>query len=309
MTLRLAVCLITAVLAPFSVAADELTLPANARQLALRVSELDSYALAVGPFDASVVPVLGFEGRVERLSWRLDATDKTTLQVLAPLRDQIIAAGYDVLFDCGDLACGGFDFRFAIEVIAAPDMHVNIRDYRYLGAKRGDDEALSLVVSRAGTVVYIQAIHVAPQGQDPLSSVSSGEPDTQVSPSQLAGLADTLTSQGHVVLPDLVFETGAARLGPGPFASLAQLANFLKANPDYRIALVGHTDNIGSLDSNISLSKRRAGSVRARMGETYDISQDRIDAEGMGYLAPVASNMTPDGREANRRVEAILLSR
>ncbi len=306
-----AVFLFAAVLSPFCAAAEELTLPANARQLADQVSQLDSYALAVGPFDAGVVPVLDFEGRVERLSWRLDATDKTTLQVLAPLRDQITVAGYDVLYDCTDLACGGFDFRFATEVIAAPDMHVNIRDYRYLGATRGDNEALSLMVSQAGTVIYIQAIHVAPQGLDQLSIVPSGDRDLQEQPPQSpppTGLADTLTAQGHVVLSDLVFETGAARLGQGPFTSLAQLADFLKDNPEYRVALVGHTDNVGSLETNISLSKHRAGSVRARMNETHGISQDRIDAEGMGYLAPVATNLTPEGRDANRRVEAILLS-
>jgi len=309
MILRFAVCLLASVLLSLSAAADELTLPANARQLADRVSKLDSYALAVGPFDAGTVPVLDFEGRVERLSWRLDAADTTTLQVLAPLRDQIAAAGYDVLFDCRDLDCGGFDFRFGVEVIPAPDMHVNIRDYRYLGATRGDSEALGLLVSRAGKVIYIQMIHSAPQGPEHLQIVPSGGPDPHVKPPHSRGLAGTLEAQGHVVLPDLVFETGAARLGEGPFASLELLAGFLTDNPDYRIALVGHTDNVGSLENNISLSKRRAGSVRARMSEIHGISQERIDAEGMGYLAPVASNLTPEGRKANRRVEAILLPR
>jgi len=310
MTLRrFAVCFVVTVFFPLTTTANELTLPANAHQLADRVSKLDSYALAVGPFEAGTVPVLDFEGRVDRLSWRLDAADTTTLQVLAPLRDQIAAADYDILFDCHDLACGGFDFRFAIEVIPAPDMHVNIRDYRYLGATRGDSEALGLLVSRAGKVIFIQMIRSAPQGQGHLPVAGSGESDPQVKSPQSPGLAGTLEAQGHVVLSDLVFETGAAQLGEGPFASLEQLAGFLMNNPDYRIALVGHTDNVGSLENNISLSKSRAGSVRARMSEIHGISQERIDAEGMGYLAPVASNLTPEGRKANRRVEAILLSR
>lgn len=307
-----AVCLFLAALAllpvPLSAIANDLRLPPQARQLADRVSPLDSYALPVAPFDAGAVPVLVFEGWTERQSWRLDGAVATTLQVLAPLRDQINAVGFDIVLDCNEQACGGFDFRFAIEVIPAPDMHVNLRDYRFLAAMRGENEALSLLVSRAGNAVYVQVIHSAPPDDDPLTVAPLGTPDPQAGIQQPAGLAATLQQYGHVVLDDLVFETGAAKLGPGPFASLEQLAAVLTANPGYNIALVGHTDSVGSLADNISLSKRRAGSVRDRMTGQYGITPARIAAEGMGYLAPVASNLTPKGREANRRVEAILLS-
>ncbi len=61
------------------------------------------------------------------------------------------------------------------------------------------------------------------------------------------------------------------------------------------------------LDANIALSKRRAGTVRDRLVNEYGVPPGRVAAEGMGYLAPVASNLTPEGRERNRRVEALLL--
>ena len=105
-----------------------------------------------------------------------------------------------------------------------------------------------------------------------------------------------------------MFDTGSDALDPGRYESLARLAAFLGEHPAMVVALVGHTDSIGGLEQNISLSKRRAESVKARLTGTYGIAPERVQAEGMGYLAPVASNLTPEGREANRRVEAVLLS-
>lgn len=304
---RLAVCLTLFALVPLPVSASELSLPAHARQLSDRVSPLDSHALPLGPFAGGAVAVRVFEGRVARQSWHLEGTAATTLQILAPLRDQIAAAGYDIVFECRDQACGGFDFRFGIEVIPAPDMHVDLRDYRFLAAVRGDDEALGLLVSRVGNSAYIQMIHTSPQEQEGLLITPQAGPGLQDWQGQTDDLAGALRADGHVILADLAFETGAAQLGQGPFASLQALAGFLDANPTYRIALVGHTDSVGSLAGNIALSKRRAGVVRARMLDQHGIAPVRIRAEGMGYLAPVASNLTPEGRKANRRVEAILL--
>ena len=97
-------------------------------------------------------------------------------------------------------------------------------------------------------------------------------------------------------------------LGKGPFASVQSLADFLLAHPDISVAVVGHTDSVGSQDINIALSRQRAAAVRQRLIDAYDVDPAQVQAEGMGYLAPVASNLTAEGRELNRRVEAVLLS-
>jgi len=224
----LAVCLALAALIPVPASAAEVTLPSNARLLGDRISPLGSYALPVGVFGDGKVPVQRLEGKIERQSWRLDGASQTTLQVLAPLRGQLLAAGYDIVFECRDFDCGGFDFRFGTEVIPAPDMHVNIRDYRFLSAMRGDDESLGLLVSRAGNSTYIQVIHTAAAGQNRPITAPKARPDLPVQSPGSDGLADELQAAGHVVLADLVFETGSAQLGKGPFASLQHLAGFLK---------------------------------------------------------------------------------
>ena len=82
----------------------------------------------------------------------------------------------------------------------------------------------------------------------------------------------------------------------------------MRASPDMRIALVGHTDTVGSLDGNIALSVSRARSVRQRLIDAYGIAPERLQSQGMGFLAPYTSNTTEEGREANRRVEAVVLA-
>jgi OOP family OmpA-OmpF porin len=74
------------------------------------------------------------------------------------------------------------------------------------------------------------------------------------------------------------------------------------------VVLVGHTDASGGLAGNTALSRARAASVRDRLMAEYAVPAAQITAEGVGYLAPRATNKTEDGRARNRRVEAILTS-
>ena len=295
----LALC---AALAALPAVAQELALPPEARQLTNRDNPLDSYDLPVAVWDGESVPSREVQGRVIKRTWRMSVGSKTTLQVFAALRDQIKAQGYDVLLDCPAEACGGFDFRFATEVVSSPDMYVSIRDYRFMSAIRGK-EVLSLLVSRNPPDAYVQIITVTPADVAPLEVSQTVEPEEVPE----LGLAARLEAAGRVVLKDLEFETGADALGSGPFAVLSELADWLSEDETRRVVLVGHTDNIGPLERNTALSKRRAEAVKARLVEVFDVAVDQLETAGVGYLAPVASNATPEGREVNRRVEAVVL--
>lgn len=281
--------------------AQELTLPASARQISERISALDSYDLPTGVFTDGAVPVRTVEGGVERLTWRLQAGSSTTLQILAPLRDQLQAQGYEIAFECEARNCGGFDFRFGTEVVPTPDMYVAIHDYRFLAATRGEG-ALSLLVSRNPPDGYVQMIRVTPVGAQPAPPLVIEE-----TVDGTAGLISDLTQNGHVILDDLHFRTGEVALGEGPFDSLTLLEGYLTDNPQVRLAVVGHTDDTGALQANIAVSLRRAEAVRTRLIEAHGIAPNRIEAQGAGYLAPITSNATPEGRDINRRVEAVLL--
>lgn len=308
------------------VAALELSLPFSSQVTTRVVTEPDSHALATGPFANGSLPVRILEGQVERQVFRIPGQALTTLQIFAPLREQITSGGYELLFECHAASCGGFDFRFATEVLPAPDMYVDLTDFRFLSAARGENDHIGLLVSASSNAGFVQMIRVTSEpGADRLRIARTEEredgnapPATSTNPSsRQAGnsgtllplsLADNLSQHGHAILADLSFQTGSARLAEGDYPSLAQLADFLREDPARRVALVGHTDAVGALSGNIALSRQRAAAVRDRLVRTYGIPAAQLEAEGMGYLAPIAPNTTAEGREANRRVEAVLLT-
>jgi OOP family OmpA-OmpF porin len=288
--------------------AQVLDFPADAVLQAQDDPRLDSYALPTGIWADGAVPTMPVEGHVTRQAWRIATPSLTTLELLRPLRDQLRDARFQILFECQTEACGGFDFRFAIDTLPPPEMQVNIGDFRYLAAERttaDGREYLTLVVSRMADASFVQITRITPTGLDmhPLARATAA-PVGQAGGS----LAQQLDDLGHAILRDLDFATGSAQLGEADFASLAELAAYLAAYPDRSVALVGHTDSAGALDTNIALSQRRARSVLERLVTQHGVNRRQLTAEGMGYLAPIASNRTETGRDANRRVEAIVTS-
>jgi len=295
-------------LLPLAGHAITLDLPSNA-ELASQTQELRKYELPLGPWTETEFPVDLFEGQVTRQVWRIPTNGLTNLQILSPLRDQLVSSGFEILLDCDTAECGGYDFRYATEAAPAPLMQIALGDFRFVSARK-DGEALSLFISRNSRSGFVQVIRAGGQSGEPVATTTA-EALSSNAPVPMAddkGIASQLETAGSVILGDLSFETGSAQLGSGTFTSLIELAAYLEANPDRRIALVGHTDTKGSLEGNIALSKRRAGSVLERLVTDYDASRGQLDAEGMGYLAPVSANLDDAGREANRRVEAVLLS-
>lgn len=285
-------------------------MPANAVLSTEARDAASSYSMPVGPWLPEGLQILTSTGEVRKQAWRIEAAGLTTLQLMTPLEQQLLDAEFDLVYACDDDLCGGFDFRFATDVLPAPDMHVDLGDYRYLAARRDRPdgaELVSILVSRSSTAGFVQIIQAGGDSDAPVADTGA-EPLRALTPSLTGALAVELESLGRFVLADLSFETGSAQLGPGPFTSLQDLADYLISNPDRVVALVGHTDSVGSLDGNIALSKRRAGSVLERLVSAHGVPRRQLDAQGMGYLAPIASNLTPQGREANRRVEVIITS-
>ena len=294
-----------------------LDLPAPVLSEQTRNEVPGSYDLPIGPFANGVLPTRTMEGTVMQQALQLDAPDQTTLSVLQPLRAQVIASGFEVLLDCEARVCGGFDFRYGTEVLPEPDMHVDLGDFRFLSAVRGD-EAVSILVSRSALTAYVQITRVT--AVPATASLPNAQPLTAVNLDETvdrplgnwtqpdAGVAPALEMAGTAVLSDLDFASGAAKLTEGDYPSLAAVAAWLEANPDRTIALVGHTDASGNLDANIVLSELRAEAVAKVLFDRYGVDRDRVTAKGVGFLSPRATNQTEDGRQKNRRVEVVVTS-
>jgi outer membrane protein OmpA-like peptidoglycan-associated protein len=80
----------------------------------------------------------------------------------------------------------------------------------------------------------------------------------------------------------------------------------LKANPELKLEVQGHTDNQGNDDYNLKLSQKRAETVAAYL-QLFGIDSGRLTPKGFGETKPVATNDTEDGRTRNRRVELVKL--
>lgn len=104
------------------------------------------------------------------------------------------------------------------------------------------------------------------------------------------------------VIEGVQFETSSAVLTEESKTILSDVAEKLRANPDIKVAVMGHTDNQGTAKANLDLSAKRSISV-VRYLMSRGILNLRLQPEAFGESKPRASNATPEGRIANRRVE------
>lgn len=317
-----------AVLAPGALWAGDtlLTLPATAEVTASQAQPLTTYSLAIGPFRDGALQARQVEGAVDQTAWRISSQGLGTLGLLSPLREQLQDQGFSPLYECQNEGCGGYDFRYATDVLAEPDMHVDLGDFRYFVAEKPGlpgPEYVALLVSRSAHDGFVQMTRIGPNRPVAAAVITSTKSAAQTSAEQtglvrpVAPITAPLASDASaaidaklalgqaVVLDDLVFPSGSADLAEGNYPSLAALAAWLQADPARKALLVGHTDASGSQEANLRLSRARAESVRRRLIETLSADAAQVTADGAGFLSPRASNATEEGRRQNRRVEVI----
>ncbi len=291
-------------------------MPEGAVQTAATDNAYDVYEVPVGRFTRWVRSVLPVEGRVVSRAFRLDGSGVTSAAVMATLRAGLEEQGFTELHACAGAACGGFDFRFATPVLPAPAMVVDLADFHQLSMRReGEGEGgtvyVSVLVSRALGSVYGQTVVAVPAenpvGRSPSPAVGEAEaaPALPHSEGAVEHLLERLTETGHVVVNGLDFKTGSAEIADTSAPLLDLLAQMLKDNAELAVAVVGHSDNVGGLEANLRLSRARAQSVVNALVER-GVAASRLEAEGIAYLAPLASNATEEGRATNRRVELVL---
>ena len=104
-----------------------------------------------------------------------------------------------------------------------------------------------------------------------------------------------------------LFRTNSAVLNPGSNRVLVGALDMIKAHPDKRVLVAGHTDSVGNPDSNLKLSEARAASVRNWLADASGIPLSHFATQGYGDTRPKAPNDTEAGRAANRRVEITLV--
>ena len=112
-----------------------------------------------------------------------------------------------------------------------------------------------------------------------------------------------LNKDGFIALY-INFETGKSDIKAESQGTINQIAEMLKQNGDLKISIEGHTDNVGSDQSNQTLSENRAAAVMNAI-IALGIDKSRLSSKGWGASKPIADNRTEDGRAKNRRVEIV----
>lgn len=182
-------------------------------------------------------------------------------------------------------------------------------------AYRNDDDAkkvdqLSYLANQR--VEYAKQTIAMKSAEDELKNAASERAKAQLAArdAQIKKLQDSLnakqTDRGTVVtFGDVLFDLNKAELKASGMNNVAQLAQFLRDNPERQVIVEGYTDSTGSDSYNQSLSERRANSVRAALVK-MGVEPNRVIAQGYGKDYAVADNSSASGRAMNRRVEVTI---
>ena len=126
----------------------------------------------------------------------------------------------------------------------------------------------------------------------------------------LADLHSKLDERGLVttVPGELLFAVGSNEVQAGAYDTLAKVAELIGMYGNRQVLIIGHSDAMGDAERNRQLSERRAERVKQIFVDYFELAADRLSTEGLGEARPIASNATPQGRRANRRVEVLILN-
>ena len=249
----------------------------------------------------SEVATDAIEGATRTVGYALSA-DRSPLEVFRVYQGALSEAGFVSLFECETRdECGPGNPDTGLHAAMNPeDPMLNLgNDGRYGVYERISDGQREMVEVATSVQSFPQENRI---------QVRWGSTGAQVAALERLnadGIAAALAADGTAAIYGLEFETDSAVLRPEADAVLAEMAAYLSGT-DANFLLVGHTDDVGALDYNMDLSARRAAAVRTALAERHGIAGGRMEAHGVGFLAPAASNADEAGRARNRRVEMVL---
>ena len=249
------------------------------------------------------------EGRVSGYFY-IAPKGRSALEVFRNYQSALSQARFTTLYSCEMQACdqAGIKEHFASEVVTPRRWVAN--KYDPTGSIDRDVRFLSAKANRNGSDVYVMLYVAEPNSiwQAPAVVLLVAEPAPMESGKVVVNadaMNKALADDGKIALYGIYFDTGKAELKAESKPQLEQMARLLQKSTALKVFIVGHTDNQGSVDANLSLSQQRAEAVIAALTRDYKIDAVRLRARGVANFAPVSSNASEAGRAKNRRVELV----
>ena len=255
------------------------------------------FPLGVPEDDKQFSSSLPREGELSQYVYEI-ASGASALQVFRNYEQALQKAGATIQYSCLDNDCIGKDGYHLILTLgvanALASSHENER-FGYLTAslnQNGDDYVVGVIAGQYSDYTRYELV---------VMKVA----DMETGLISVREIQDSLLTLGKVALYGIFFDTGKAEVKPESGPNLDAIVSFLNDNSEVDLFVVGHTDITGGFDANVSLSKRRAEAVVKAL-QARGVSAARLQADGVGPLAPVASNQSAAGRQKNRRVELVV---
>lgn len=238
---------------------------------------------------------------------------KSPVEVFRNYQQALQAGGFQVIYSCDVAQCEAQNVQQLVEpmpraatwitgfdaVTAGMFNNANHPNFYYLSAHRpgpAGDVFVQVAVSTSLEGYAQQFIQVIEPATIELGKVKV----------DAKAIGDGLHRDGKIALYGIYFDTNKASLREDSTPQLEEMAKVLKADPNLKVFIVGHTDNQGVFENNLTLSQKRAQAVADALSAKYGIPASRLGARGVANLAPVASNEGEEGRSRNRRVELVV---
>jgi OmpA-OmpF porin, OOP family len=202
-------------------------------------------------------------------------------------------------------------YEYAFDEAAGnmPSMLQIVRNYQAAGRKIGgqilwdDVRRTTIKIAKNGQETWaflevynegrLYELHIVERGQMKQDVVADA-----------GALQSGLKESGHAEVPGIYFDFGKAEIKPESEAALDEVVKLLQGSAAWKVWVVGHTDNVGTAESNLTLSGARSAAVVKALTQK-GIDAKRMAPHGAGPFAPVASNESDEGRARNRRVELV----
>ena len=212
---------------------------------------------------------------------------------------QLKEHGFVTLWECKGTDCGtgkGPKALFGAAPIGAEDRVLSSR----LPRRELGDFYVVLRVGAAETTLFTAQTSATAE----VKAEAAQEAAAAARKVTAATLWESISREGHVSIADIFYKPGEVALRPEADPAIGEIAKLLREQPGLRLFVVGHTDDVGEIGLNFTLSKRRAKWLVVQLRK-QGVAADRLRPDGVGPLAPVAANRTEEGRARNRRVELV----
>ncbi|MEA1965276.1 MAG: DUF4892 domain-containing protein [Candidatus Aerophobetes bacterium] len=273
------------------------------------VKKFDEYVLPLGKLDEEkkLSKSQRLEGKITRIQYR-GPEGRSTLEIYRNYEIALKKAGFEILFAGTERELGWrwtyqlyedinpFSYEKTLTGAAGGEIQSE-EDFRYLSAKLSRPEgdayvALCVSLAHGSLAIQLDVTEVKPI-------------ETGLVTINADALAKNIARTGHVAVYGIYFDTDKAEVKPESEPVFKEITKLLRQNPKLKLYVVGHTDIVGSLTYNMKLSQARANAVVTKLISEYSVNEKRLEAHGVGFLTPVASNKTEEGRAKNRRVELV----